>query len=67
MAPFGGVVYVPAEETGDGRSAEEKDVLASVVAAGKAGLAGVAGDVWLNGDAVTRLEVLDGGVDGNDL
>lgn len=67
MAPFGGVVDVAAEETGDWRSTEEKHVLASIVAAGKAWFAGVAGNVGLNGDAVTRLEVLDRGVDSNDL
>lgn len=67
MAPFGGVVDVAAEETWDRRSTEEKNVLASIVATSKAGFARVAGNVGLNGDAVTRLEVLDGGVDSNDL
>lgn len=67
MAPFGGVVDVAAEETRDRRSTEEKNVLASIIAAGKTGFARVAGNVGLNGDSVTRLEVLDGGVGGNDL
>lgn len=42
-------------------------MFAAVVAARKTGLAGVARDVRLDGDAVTGLEVLDGGVHGKDL
>lgn len=42
-------------------------MFAAVVAARKTGLAGVARDVRLDSDAVAGLEVLDGGVHGEDL
>lgn len=42
-------------------------MFAAVVAARKAGLAGVAGDIGFDGDAVARLKVFDGGVYSEDL
>lgn len=67
MTPFSGVVDVASEKARDGRGGEEEDGFAAVVAAGETGFAGVAGDVRFDGDAVAGLEVLDGGVDGEDL
>lgn len=66
VAPYGGVVDVAAEETGDRGRAAEQDGLAPVVAACQAGLAGVADDVGLDGYAVAGLEVRYGGVGGDD-
>lgn len=67
MTPFRGVVDIAPEETGDGGSRKEEDVFATVVATCKARLAGMAGNVGFDGDAVTGLEMLDGGVYGEDL
>lgn len=67
VAPDGGVVNVAAEKAGNGGCREEVDALASVVTASQAGLAGVADNLGLNGDPVANLEVLDTGVDSNDL
>ncbi len=59
MAPDGGVVDVAAEQAVDGRRGEEAHLVAAVVAAHEAGLAGVAGEPGLDGDAVAGLEVRD--------
>lgn len=67
MAPFRRMVDIAPEETGDRGGREEEDVFATVVAACEAGLAGVAGDVGFDGDAVAGLEVFDGGVYCEDL
>lgn len=67
MTPFRGVVDIAPEETGDGGSRQEENVFATVVAARKAGLAGMARNVGFDGDAVTGLEMLDRGVHGEDL
>lgn len=67
MTPFRGVVDIAPEETGDGGSRKEEDVFATVIATCKARLAGMAGNVGFDGDAVTGLEMLDGGVYGEDL
>lgn len=61
------MVDVAAEEAREGRRREELDVRASVVAASQAGLALMAGDVGLYGDAVARPKVRDGRVRGDDL
>ena len=61
------MVDVAAEEAVDGRGGEESHVVATVVAACKAGLAGVAYQARFNGYAVADLEVFDAGVDGEDL
>lgn len=67
VTPFRGVVDIAPEETGNGGSRQEEDMFATVVAARKAGLAGMAGNVGFDGDAVTGLEMLDGRVHGEDL
>lgn len=66
MAPDGGVSDVAAEEAVDGRGGEELHFFAAVVAAGEAGLAGVADEAWFDGDAVADLQMRDGGVSGED-
>ena len=66
MAPQGRMVQVAAEKTMEGRCGEELDVQAAIVAASKAGFAGMAYYVRLNGDAVAGLEMRDGGVHGDD-
>lgn len=58
-AELGLVDQVAAQQSGDGGSGEESNVGASVVATSKAGLAGVANLLGLNGDAVADLDVLD--------
>lgn len=67
VAPHGRVVNVAAEKAGNGRCREEVDALASVVTASQTGLAGVADDLGLDGDPVADLDILDAGVDSNDL
>lgn len=65
MAPHGGVLEVAAQQARDRGCGEEFDGGAAVVAACEAGLALVADDVGLDGDAVAYLEVGDGFVDGH--
>lgn len=55
VAPHGWVLEVAAQKAGDGRRGKEENGLAAIVAAREAGLAGVAGDVRLDGDAVAGL------------
>ena len=66
VAPDGRVVDVAAQEAVDGRGGEEAHVQAAVVAARQAGLARVADDVRLDGDAVAGLQVRDRRVRGQD-
>jgi hypothetical protein len=61
------VVDIAAEQTIDGGSGQESDVLATVVATGQTGLAGVTNDVGLDSDAIADLEVGDIGSDSEDL
>jgi len=66
MAPHGRVVNVAPQQARDRRRGAEGDGLAAVVSAREAGLAGVADDVGLDGDAVANFEGGDGGVRGDD-
>ena len=66
VAPDGRVGDVAAQEAVDGRGREEFHLFAAVVAAGQAGLAGVADQARFDGDAVADFEVGDGGVGGED-
>lgn len=66
MAPDCWVVDVAAEEAVDGWSGQKSHLYAAVIAPCEAGFAGVANDIWLNGDSVTGFEVRDGGVGGED-
>jgi hypothetical protein len=61
------VVNISAKQAVDGRSGEEGDILATVVAASQAGLAGVTDNVGFNGDAVAEFEVGDVGSDRDNL
>ena len=67
VAPDGRVVDVAAQQAVDRRRGEEGNLFAAVVAARQAGLASVANDVGLDGDAVTDLERGDGRVDSDDF
>lgn len=67
VAPDGRVVDVAAQQAVDGRGGQEGDALAAVVASRQAGLAGVADDVGLDGDAVAHFQRGDGRVHGNDF
>ncbi len=58
---------VASEKSRNWWSREEENVLAAIVAAGKTGLAGVAGNIWFDGNLVARLQMLDRGVDFKDL
>lgn len=60
------MIDIAPQQAGDWRRRQEAHALAAVVAAGQAGLASVAGDVGLDGDAVAGLEARDGGVGGED-
>ena len=50
-----------------GWSGEELHLQAAVVAPREAGFAGVADDAGFDGYTISRLEVFDGGVDGEDF
>lgn len=67
VAPDSRVVDVSAQHAGDGRGGEELDVVAAIVSASQAGLADTAGDVGLDSDTIANLEVLDGGVNGDNI
>lgn len=61
------MIDIASQQPGDRRRGEESDGWAAVVAACEAGLAGEAGDVGLDCDAVAGLEGSDGRVHGEDL
>ncbi|CRK31461.1 hypothetical protein BN1708_005463 [Verticillium longisporum] len=67
VAPDGRMVDVSPQQAGHGRRRKELDLLTAVVTPREAGLAGVADDVGLDGDAVADLEVLDAGVHCDDI
>lgn len=66
MAPDCRVIDVAAEKTVIGWGREKSRVLAAVIAPCEAGLAGVADDIWLNGDSVADFEMRHGRVRGED-
>lgn len=66
VAPDGRVVDVAAQEAVDGRGGEEAHLFAAVVAAREALFAVVADEARFDGDAVTGLQVGDGGMGGED-
>ena len=55
MTPQGWMRDIAAQQTGDGRSRTEEHALAAVIPASETRRAGVAGNTWLDRDAITRL------------
>jgi hypothetical protein len=60
------MIQVTSQQARHGGRRKERDVLAAIVSACKAGLALEAGNVGLDGDAVAGLEGFHGWMDGED-
>jgi hypothetical protein len=60
------MIQISPQQARNRRCGEELDVLATIVAAMKAGLALEAGDIRLDCDPVARFEGCDGGMDRED-